>query len=94
MDKGDIEVLRNKIAALESRIDLLETEFSYLNRILIEDPGNDAEIYSSEWILLARDPTLLDIPAIRDQAVPMESFTPHIRLWTDDYSNLFNILKY
>jgi len=36
MNKGDIEVLRNKIAALESRIDLLETEFSYLNRILID----------------------------------------------------------
>lgn len=30
------KVLENKLAALESHIDMMETELSYLNKILIE----------------------------------------------------------
>ncbi len=47
----------------------------------------------SMWVLMARNPALLEIPAIASQADFMEGFTTPIRLWTDDYSNLFQILK-
>ena len=49
--------------------------------------------YPSEWILLARDPALLEIPAIKSHAVSFDTYTTDIKLWTDDYSNLFQILK-
>jgi hypothetical protein len=45
-------------------------------------------------MLLARDPALLNVPAIQSRATPMQDYTPHVRLWTDDYSNLFQILKH
>jgi len=49
--------------------------------------------YPSEWILLARDSQLLEIPAIKSRGFSFEGYTTSIRLWTDDYSNLFQILK-
>jgi spermidine synthase len=49
--------------------------------------------FPSEWILLARNPALLEIPVIKSRAISFEGFTTSIKLWTDDYSNLFQILK-
>jgi hypothetical protein len=49
--------------------------------------------YASHWILLSRDPALLNIPAIRDHAVDLRGYSTNLKLWTDDYSNLFQILK-
>jgi len=54
--------------------------------------GQDASS-PSEWIVLARDETLFATPAIREKADPLEGYTTKIRLWTDDYSNLFQVLK-
>ncbi len=49
--------------------------------------------YASHWILLSRDPAALEIPAIRARAVDLSGYSTDVRLWTDDYSNLFQILK-
>lgn len=49
--------------------------------------------YASHWILLSRDPAMLNNPAIRARAVDLNGYSANIRLWTDDYSNLFQILK-
>jgi SAM-dependent methyltransferase len=64
-----------------------------LSRVLVDDPGNYSTSSRSVWMLLARDPALLEIPALRLGAEPMDGYTSGIRLWTDDYSNLFQILK-
>jgi len=49
--------------------------------------------YASHWILLARDPALLEIPAIQERSTDLNGYSTNIKLWTDDYSNLFQILK-
>ncbi len=49
--------------------------------------------FPSEWILLASDPALLEIPAIQSYAISFDGYSTTIKLWTDDYSNLFQILK-
>jgi hypothetical protein len=66
----------------------------HLDRVLVEDPGNGAEFYPSIWVLLSRDSSVLSIPAIANRATPMDDYTPRLRLWTDDYSNLYQILKH
>jgi hypothetical protein len=43
--------------------------------------------------LLARDPALLQIPAIQEKSVDLSGYSTDLSLWTDDYSNLFSILK-
>jgi spermidine synthase len=64
-----------------------------LSMVRVEYPGDSNGGYSSDWILLARDPALLEVPAIRERARSLEGYSTDIKLWTDDYSNLFQILK-
>ena len=49
--------------------------------------------YASHWILLTRDPALLEIPAIKEHSADLSGYSTDIQLWTDGYSNLFQILK-
>jgi hypothetical protein len=63
-----------------------------LARALIEDNGDGVITYPSIWVLLTRNPALLENPAIVSKAKSMEGFSNNIRLWTDDYNNLFQIL--
>ena len=63
-----------------------------LSRVIIQDTGDGVVTYPSIWVLLARDPVLLENPAIASHAKSMEGYSPNIRLWTDDYNNLFQIL--
>ncbi|HKI54338.1 MAG TPA: fused MFS/spermidine synthase [Anaerolineales bacterium] len=68
-------------------------EYYNLTMVRIEYKGDDNGGYASHWILLARDPALLDVPAIQERAVDLSGYSTTLRLWTDDYSNLFQILK-
>jgi SAM-dependent methyltransferase len=64
-----------------------------LSRVVIDDPG-DYDLYSrSIWMLLSRNSYLLAIPEIQSRAKPMNDYVSPVQLWTDDYSNLFQILK-
>ena len=56
-------------------------------------PGDSNGGYASHWILLTRDPALLQIPAIKARSVDLRDYSTNLKLWTDDYSNLFQILK-
>lgn len=64
-----------------------------LNLAVISTEGDGELVFPSTWVLLTRDPTLLEIPAIAQRATPMDGYTTNIPLWTDDFSNLFQILK-
>ncbi|HXE90337.1 MAG TPA: fused MFS/spermidine synthase [Terriglobales bacterium] len=45
------------------------------------------------WMLLARDPQLLREPPLTTAASPLPPPPANFRQWTDDYSNLFQVLK-
>ncbi len=64
-----------------------------LSMARINYAGDSKGGYASHWILLARDPALLQIPAIQEHSVVLTGYSTNIKLWTDDYSNLFQILK-
>lgn len=62
--------------------------------ILVVNEDDKANgIYRSSWVLLAGDGKLFDAPEIKSTAKPLRP-AAHVRLWTDDYSNLFAILKW
>ena len=60
-----------------------------IHRVINTEVGG----FPSEWILLARDPSIFDIPTIQTHAVTFDGYESSLPLWTDDYSNLFQILK-
>jgi hypothetical protein len=46
----------------------------------------------SDWMLVACNRALLDVPEIAAAITARQPDGPDIRLWTDDYSNLFQVL--
>jgi hypothetical protein len=64
-----------------------------LSMVRIDYLGDSNGGFVSHWILLSRDPALLRIPAIQEHAVNLSGYSTDINMWTDDYSNLFQILK-
>jgi SAM-dependent methyltransferase len=65
--------------------------------VLIADDADDDDDRllksRSDWVLVSRDAKALEAPAIVDAgAAPVEDH-PAWRTWTDDYSNLIQILK-
>jgi SAM-dependent methyltransferase len=58
-----------------------------------DDPEDDGEVRSkSDWVLVSRDEAALEPPEIAEGASEPEE-RPDWRTWTDDYSNLVQILK-
>jgi len=55
---------------------------------------DDARLYSqSDWILMTRDGAFFARPEIASAAKTIEP-RPGLRLWTDDYNNLLQVLKF
>jgi hypothetical protein len=63
-----------------------------LSMIRIESAGDGEISLGSEWVLLSRDPALLATPPISSRAATGPN-SRAVRLWTDDYSNLFQVLR-
>ncbi|MBC7262403.1 MAG: hypothetical protein H5T63_10365, partial [Chloroflexi bacterium] len=64
-----------------------------LGTVLIEDKGDGIRSYDSVWMLLTHNKDFLELPAIAARSAPRPSIPSGLRLWTDDFSNLFQVLK-
>jgi SAM-dependent methyltransferase len=59
-----------------------------------EEDDDDGSLRSrSDWVLVSRDPAALKRPAIAEAGARPAEDQPAWRTWTDDYSNLIQILK-
>jgi len=74
----------------------LATEYG-MEAVRIQDVGDPPEgLYGSTWMLVTNDSTWLDAPEIRDAVEASVATSPRaggLRLWTDEYSNLFQLLR-
>jgi SAM-dependent methyltransferase len=67
-----------------------------LKAVLVEDdpPDDDNTLRSrSDWVLVSRDPKALAAAEIVEAGASEADDNPDWRTWTDDYSNLIQILK-
>ena len=60
--------------------------------LLFDTDDDEQEVYGATWVLLAGPGEVLRKPAFQQAGSPLEP-RAGLRLWTDDYSNLFQILK-
>ena len=59
-----------------------------------DDPDEDDSLRSrTDWVLVSRDPRALQAEQIRSGGGAPAEDRPDWRTWTDDYSNLVQILK-
>jgi len=64
-----------------------------LSAALIEDRGDSIQSYDSIWMLLARERGLVELPVIAARSAQRPFIPASLRLWTDDFSNLLQVLK-
>jgi hypothetical protein len=57
-----------------------------------DQPANNRFTEASDWVLLARNTKVLGQRAISTDLRPLDT-NKAVRLWTDDYSNLFQVLR-
>jgi SAM-dependent methyltransferase len=59
---------------------------------LVVDDAEETDFSRTDWVLVTRNAPLLASPAIAKAASTIEAI-PGLAIWTDDYNNLFRILK-
>lgn len=77
-----------KLAPVVKRI----AEAYGLHTALLSDEAEDTDYSKTDWVLVTRNRALLEREDIA-RAAEAISDIPGLRLWTDDYNNLFRILK-
>jgi hypothetical protein len=70
----------------------LADEFG-LHAAFIENPADGDRASLSLWMLLTRNQKFLEQSAIASRITPRPRDLKTVPLWTDDYSNLFQILR-
>lgn len=67
-------------------------EVQGLHTVLVTDDAEDSDLARTDWVLVARDAALFKRPDIAKYTTAMDDILG-LRLWTDDFNNLFQILK-
>jgi hypothetical protein len=62
------------------------------NAILIADESDDIHYSPSNWVIVTRNQDFLNAPDVMQNATPIRPVVG-MRIWTDDFSNLFQVLK-
>jgi len=63
-----------------------------MEAVYIHDEGEDVLASRSDWVLVSNNRALLARPQIAGAATPIVR-RPDWRLWTDDFNNLFQVLR-
>lgn len=82
----------NRHIDVEPVVRKLAAEFG-LQAVKIDSPSGPGAVRRASWMILTLNEAFLDIPAIRDAYVGVLVSNRDVRLWTDDYSSLFPLLK-
>jgi spermidine synthase len=86
--------ITNRYLALAPVVKQLADELGYASALIAHEPS-DSEPWStarSEWVLVTRDIAFLNTPEIADHRVAIQTRNA-LRIWTDDFHNLFEVLK-
>ncbi len=75
---------------LDSVVEKLGSTLGKHALLITNKEDMDRQIYSARWALVSSKP--IADPAIQNAAAKLAS-RPDLRVWTDDYNNLFQILK-
>jgi hypothetical protein len=62
--------------------------------VTVDDDGEDEDyLSSSDWVLVSADSEVFNRNFFKGHGIETAQLRPDLRPWTDDYSNLFQILK-
>ena len=82
----------NKYLNLGPVVSLGAAEDGKQAQMISSDGVDDKEIAASDWVLVSSRPGFFDQPEIKTVGEKIQPI-PGLRMWTDDYSNLYKILR-
>jgi hypothetical protein len=81
----------NRFLKLAPVVKQLADDFG-LYTALIVDEADDTAFSKTDWVIVTQDKALVDNEAIARKTTAIDAI-PGLRLWTDDFNNLYQILK-
>ncbi len=81
----------NRFLKLAPVVKLIADSFG-LHAALIVDDADETSFSKTDWVIVTRDRALVNSDAIAGKASEFDVI-PGLKLWTDDFNNLFQILK-
>jgi hypothetical protein len=81
----------NRFLRLAPVVKMIADEYK-LRSVLVVDEAEESDLAKTDWVLVARNATLLGQQEITSAATNIDTI-PGLGVWTDDYNNLFRILK-
>lgn len=70
----------------------LHKDCGLIDDVIEEEEEDENQVFGSDWALITSDEMFFELPEIADVAEELSS-RPDMKAWTDDYNNLFQILK-
>ena len=81
----------NRYLRLAPVVKQLADEIGYQAVLIVDDPEENY-LSLTDWVIVTRNRDFLNDPEVRDKTEPIETI-PGLQPWTDDFNNLFQILK-
>lgn len=85
--------ISNRYLDLEPLVRSLADGFHLENGLITNPRDNEIGTYASVWMLLSQNKAFFQIPEIKNNLEPAPEPPRHIRIWTDDYSNLIPLIR-
>jgi hypothetical protein len=85
--------ISNKFIDLRPVLARAAEHFELVGRMVINEDAPAQLVSASSWVLLARDPDVFAPDALARKVSPLGQPLDRIGLWTDDSSNLFEVLR-
>jgi hypothetical protein len=85
--------ISNRYLELRPIVEKLAEHFDMAVASISDDDEPEWWIYATTWMLLSKDRSFIEQPVISDVADEAEPLTESMPLWTDDFTNLYSIIK-
>jgi spermidine synthase len=84
--------ISNRYLDLKPVLKAAAAKFGKTVQLVDDESDTEKGTYGTTWVLFADSPEVFGREPLKDAAASLEADRP-VRLWTDDYSDLFGILK-
>jgi hypothetical protein len=81
----------NRFLRLAPVVKAIADEYGLKTELVIDDAEN-SDLAKTDYVLVTRNASLLKDDTLEDASTPIETI-PGLAVWSDDYNNLFRILK-
>ncbi len=82
----------NRYLRLAPVVKQLAEEAGYEAVLIADDAEDDKYLSRTDWVIVTKNREFIDDPDVKAKRVAIEPI-PGMRTWTDDFNNLFQILK-